>query len=432
NLRPRGFERARPHSNEAMMRTAVFAVARNEADILPVFLRHILALFDYAILVDHRSIDGSGEMLRAACAGRPGWRCWRAAYEGHHQHQAAAIGLDRLFQDTDADIVCFLDADEFIDVADRTELERLLGTLGDPTQVGQLFWRNCVRANMRQDRLAIGDLILVCPERSMYPKIVVSRAFWHARNGAVRPTAGYHSIEWQQDASVTYQPLGDLLHVPFRSRRQMERKLVLGRLADLARANRAENENVHWRDMLARVAAGAIDEQDLVGWVTGYGEPGFAGRRVDSAGLTALGFSLRPLDVAAVAALHLPPGRELDPLRAMAAVLCEWRLEDGGAGLCLDGDILHLPPPDPPPFDRPAPASTTGEAARHATANEPDADNAPLRHAVAPSEQEAALSTPQKMPASTSFRATTPMRLAAASMRRIRRMLPRRNQGGAR
>ncbi len=423
------------------MRTAVFVVARNEADILPVFLRHILALFDYGILVDHRSIDGSGEMLRAACAGRPGWRCWRAAYQGHHQQQAAAIGLDRLFQETDADIVCLLDADEFIDVADRTELERLFGTLAHPTQVGQLFWRNCVPANMRQDRLDIGDLIRVCPERSMYPKIVVPRAFWNARIGAVRPTAGYHSIEWQQDASVTYQPIGDLLHIPFRSRSQMERKLVLGRLANLARADRAENEHVHWRDMLERVAAGAIDEPDLIGWVTGYGEPGFAGRRVDRPGLTALGFSLRPLDVAAIATLDLPPGRELDPLRAMAAVLCEWRIEDGAAGLCLDGDILHLPP-----SDATASASTTGEAGvRHDTANEPEAEIAALRHAITLAEQEAAqarrqhlaaemathaaLSAVQTMQASTSFRVTAPMRFAAASIRRIGRILPRRNAG---
>ncbi len=433
------------------MRTAVFATVRNEADILPAFLRHILALFDYGILVDHRSIDGSAEMLRAACAGRPGWRCWRATYEGHHQQQAAAIGLNRLFQETDADIVCLLDADEFIDVADRTELERLFGRLGDPAQVGQLFWRNCIPANLGQDRFDIGDLIQVCPERSIYPKIVVPRALWHTRNGAARPTAGYHSIAWDQGAYLTYQPVGDLLHVPFRSRSQMERKLVLGRLADLARADRAENENVHWRDMLERVAAGAIDEPDLIGWITGYGEPGFAGRRVDRAGLTGLGFSLRPLNVAAVATLDLPSGRELDPLRAMAAVLCAWRLEDGGAGLCLDGDILHVRPPDTPPSDAPpsnpgaASASTTGEAgARQETANGPEAEIAALRHAIALAEQEAtqarrqhiaaemathaALSAVQTMRASTSFRVTAPMRFAAASIRRMGRILPRRTR----
>jgi hypothetical protein len=326
------------------MRTAIFAVVRNEADILHAFLRHVLALFDYGILVDHRSVDGSGTMLRAVCGACPGWRCWRAEYEGHHQQQAAALALDRLFQETDADIVCFLDADEFIDVADRTQLDRLLGQLGGPAQVGQWFWRNSIPAKPDHARLDIGDPIQVCPNRSIYPKVVVSRAFWRARNGAVRPTAGYHSIEHDQDGSVTYHPLGDLLHIPFRSRRQMERKLVLGRLADLARASRAQNENVHWRDMLERVAAGSIDEPDLIGWVAGYGEPGFAARRMDRASLAALGFSLRRLDIAALAALDLPESQDLEPLRAMASALCGWRIEDAEAGLCLDDDILHVPP----------------------------------------------------------------------------------------
>jgi hypothetical protein len=129
------------------MRLAVFSVLRNEADIVGAFLRHILSLFDYAVLVDHRSVGGSGDMLRMACHARPGWRCWRGEYEGHHHKHAVTLGMQRLFEDTDADFVCLLDADEFIDVPDRASLEQMLTALEAPELVGQLFWRNSCRRN---------------------------------------------------------------------------------------------------------------------------------------------------------------------------------------------------------------------------------------------------------------------------------------------
>ena len=413
------------------MRLAVFSVVRNEADILGAFLRHVLSLFDYAILVDHRSLDGSGDMLRAACNERPGWRCWRAEYEGHHQKQAAAIGLRQLFQHTDADFVCLLDADEFIDVPDRTRFEHLFDTLENPEQVGQFFWRNCLPTDLGRDRLAIGDLIRISPVRSMFSKIVIPRGLWNACGAALGPTMGYHAIEPLPDRIPTYRPLGDLLHVPLRSRAQMERKVVLNWLAELARANRPNGENVHWRQVIERMSDGGIGDADLIGCAADYGHPDRPIQPMDQAALDRAGFAIRPLDVAAVPPLVLVAGAPVDPLRAMASALRQWRIEDPDTELRLDRNVLRLSSDDagrPPGVD---PVSQEAPELRrlHSALSACEAEIAELNRALAAAAQDAEQAQAGRSDAeaeirvlrsSTSFRITAPMRIAMASIRRIR------------
>jgi hypothetical protein len=47
------------------MKTALVSVVRNEADIIEVFVRHHAKLFDKLFIIDHRSTDGTSDILRA-------------------------------------------------------------------------------------------------------------------------------------------------------------------------------------------------------------------------------------------------------------------------------------------------------------------------------------------------------------------------------
>jgi hypothetical protein len=48
------------------VKLAVAALIRNESDIIGVFLQHLDALFDCAILMDHGSIDCTDRAIAAA------------------------------------------------------------------------------------------------------------------------------------------------------------------------------------------------------------------------------------------------------------------------------------------------------------------------------------------------------------------------------
>lgn len=278
----------------APLRIGVVTQFRNEADILPAFLSHLAAFADDAVLMDHGSVDASPALVQAACRGRPGWETWRIAVSGHHQAAFTGFAARRLLR-AGVDRVLFLDADEFLDLPDRAALHGALAGMDRPGDVGIWQWRDCV-----PDRLgsvmAHGDMLWGAPSPSRYGKAVLSQALFHASAGRAGPAPGGHTI---RDAGVPTRdvPLGDLLHLPLRSAEQMRRKVVLGSLAELARADRDPTDSSHWIEALARVAAGGVGGDDVRGMAARYGEPGAAWDRLDAAGLAARGFTRRTLDV---------------------------------------------------------------------------------------------------------------------------------------
>jgi hypothetical protein len=145
-----------------------------------------------------------------------------------------------------------------------------------------------------------------------------------------------------------YRPIGELLHIPLRSGEQMARKITLSWLAALARAQRSAAENAHWRQMIERLAAGALDDEDVIGCAADYGDPDRPARRMNWEELARSGFARRALDVASAPGLPDLAGEAADPLRLLASALREWNLEDPqDRGLYLEGDALRLHPSEP-------------------------------------------------------------------------------------
>ena len=303
------------------MRVGVVSLVRNEADVLPAFLSHLAALVDDAVLMDHGSIDGSAALMEAACVGRPGWAAWRVAVPGYHQVLFCGFAARHLFR-AGVDQVLFLDADEFIDLPDRTALEAALARMDQPGDIGVWAWRDCVPDRLG-GVLGFGDALWQAPVESRYPKVVLSRALFAASGGRAGPAVGAHFV---RDAGVATRdvPLGTVLHLPLRSAEQMRRKIVLGSLAELARSDRGATDARHWAEGLARVAAGPVDDDDVRGMAARYGEPGAAWERIGPDGLAARGFTLRTLAVAHAAVPANVPSAPVGAWQVVADALRGW------------------------------------------------------------------------------------------------------------
>jgi hypothetical protein len=104
---------------------ACIAMIRNEVDILPAFLGHVAHLFDFALLVDHHSEDGSSDLLDRASADWPGLHVWRLTAPGYWQSAVMTALAQEAFR-RGADWVVPLDADEFLRLANRPALETIL------------------------------------------------------------------------------------------------------------------------------------------------------------------------------------------------------------------------------------------------------------------------------------------------------------------
>jgi hypothetical protein len=251
----------------------VIAMVRNEADILPGLLAHASTLFDQALVIDHRSTDGSREILEAARAEWPGLQIFDYGVQGYFQGALSTAFARKALKDG-ADWVFFLDADEFIDVPDRAAL---LGALPrDGTPACLLLWRNlCPTAFGTYHDFDLQQEFLFGPNPSRYGKVVLSRRILqHAPDFEL--ALGNHTVLSAPGAlGLVAPPIGELLHIPIRSHDRLEMKLETGVAAYRAKtkATKQPIEGFHWFELLEKMRGGTLDDDLLRAVALDYGEP---------------------------------------------------------------------------------------------------------------------------------------------------------------
>jgi glycosyl transferase family 2 len=327
------------------LKLAVASLIRNEIDIIGPYLQHLDALFDYAVLMDHHSIDGTDRVMAQACARRPGWELWHVEPVGFHQFAFCEFAMHHLFRHTDTDIVVLLDADEFLAVPDRAALEANLARLTDPDRIGRLHWRNLVPERFDTRAILPREPIWRAPNLTAVDKMVIPRRF-HLRHGReVHIAPGNHYLHYDSETHVPSHAVGEILHLPIRSHEQIKGKVLAAVFAVLQLVTRAPGQSWHRFDLLWRIADGALRDEDLIGIAAHYSEAGVQGTKPMSySELAAGGYTLTALDVAF--GRPLPPVTEplsIDPVRLVATILRQFQPEDIRTNtLLLDGDRLRF------------------------------------------------------------------------------------------
>ena len=114
---------------------------RNENDVILPFLRQCAALFDKLLVADVQSTDGTATVMRRFADPRLEIQVYEV--DRQEKYQSALMNcLSREAFAQGADWVFFLDADEFIDVQNRAELERYLQEVGSDVLMAP--WINLV------------------------------------------------------------------------------------------------------------------------------------------------------------------------------------------------------------------------------------------------------------------------------------------------
>lgn len=334
------------------MKIAVVSQLRNEIDIVGSFLQHLDALFDYAVLMNHGSIDGTDRLMEFACARRPGWAFWHLDPIGHHQTTFSVFALSHLMAQTDTDIVLFLDADEFIDVPNRAVLEAGLARLVDPDRVGNLRWRNAIPSRLEERFILPGEPFWRAPQPSYLGKAVITRSYYQRHVHEARLIIGNHGLNYSDDNIVPSDDVGEILHMPIRSHTQIKGKVLAGVFALMANGRRQAIEGWHWFDLLWRIGEGTLRDEDLLGVAVGYGEPDKKDSQpVSWAGLQYSGFVPAALNVAF--GRPLPPVTDpltIDPVRLTATILRRFQVEDAqDSKLVLEGNHLRFVPKESNP-----------------------------------------------------------------------------------
>jgi hypothetical protein len=263
----------------------LISMIRNEVDILASFLAHVDALFDCGFLVDHLSCDGSEVLLREFVAARPGWQLRRLETPRYLQAELSCELLAKGFEGG-ADAVLFLDADEFVHRLDRAALERAVAGLGERRQLGHLRWRNCIPGEYREPFELAQPAWLCAP--SEHKKIVLPRWLHERHPGRVLVNQGNHTALLPESCDEV--SVGELLHFPIRSQRQLAHKTLTTWLSQASREDGVIAP--HIRALFDTLSTGDLSAERMNAIAIEYGAPFVIDARLDAAELRARGHRL--------------------------------------------------------------------------------------------------------------------------------------------
>ena len=239
-------------------RIVVVSMVRNEEDIIESFVRWHCAIADAMLVLDHRSTDRTKEIL---CALRDeGLPLILAEAEdmAYRQWEYTTELVVRAFREFSADVVCPLDADEFLlaDTEDVFQSRRILQNL----ELGvyyHLAWIDHFLTRPEEDQ----DMFLLAREHvrerspRMDSKVLLTRRdgdipLW--LEGRMSVAQGNHFVAIRENGRSVSCPMREaarlyLAHFPERSIEQILSKNIVGWLTNVAKFSGGTVMAIHWR-----------------------------------------------------------------------------------------------------------------------------------------------------------------------------------------
>jgi hypothetical protein len=222
------------------------SVVRNEADIVEAFVRHNLTILDGLVVVDHLSADATLDILKSLSVEGLPLAVKRIDVPGFLQAEITTSAAREAFGRAGADAVIALDADEFLKVPSRAELERAIARI-PPRCCGHVAWPTYVPP---LDRVQPDIVTLIRSARRLAAepdnptdlghKVLLTRDF--ATDHRVNLTMGNHDVvlgsNVRTSSRMRHVTLPErtvaVCHLPVRSESQFIVKVAIKRLARVA------------------------------------------------------------------------------------------------------------------------------------------------------------------------------------------------------
>jgi hypothetical protein len=258
------------------MKIVSVSIIRNESDILETFVRYHLQIVDHMIIVNHRSMDSSAEILKNLARESAKLELVEETALEQPQGRVLTTMMKRAARDYAADWIVPLDADEFIIAPGGSKVREVLSGLpGD--RVVHMPWRTYVP--LPTDNWAEANVLSRVrhrrgAENPQFYKVCIPALYARERHAEL--LFGSHRLMKQTFFSKKEYPYAQsdrlaLAHFPVRSGEQIITKAITGWLSCLARPHRAPKENMHLKQLYDRFQAGfAVDNDELAAIALGY------------------------------------------------------------------------------------------------------------------------------------------------------------------
>lgn len=244
------------------MRLVGVTMVGNESDLIESFVRYHAQVLDHLLVVDHRSTDGSAEILDALAAEGLPLTVTRDAGLGHAQGDGLTKQMKAAARRYRADWVVALDADEFLTSREPGGVRAALAREAPAGRYLRVPWRSYVPTPT--DEAGEPDVLRriehrCASEPKQWFKVLAPKELAGARRSLLGP--GSHDLYRGRAKRSRRYPCETsaslaLAHFPLRSVEQMERKVLRGWLGTLALPPEQRPRNPHWGALFGALARG--------------------------------------------------------------------------------------------------------------------------------------------------------------------------------
>jgi hypothetical protein len=249
-------------------------MARNNGDIIQAFMEHLLALFDHAVILDHRSTDGTKAYLEALAEALPEKvSLYHFVDEGFYQSELMTWTVRNLEICRQAQWLFFLDTDEFLPFADRQAFDEALSGFSREAVI-RMPWKNL--APVTYDNSNLHDRAYFAGRKaSDFCKVAFQPALVDIDDTIV--LQGNHALQLagsgkKRKGKRTFP----MLHIPITSREQYALKVLLIHLADISKgADSEESFRKHRYKRIEPVETNGLSDALLNSSALNYGEKQF-------------------------------------------------------------------------------------------------------------------------------------------------------------
>lgn len=227
-------------------------MVKNEQDIIEPFLRHHAPLMDLIFVLENNSSDHTHAIIAQLAAELDNIVMVDTPRAIHGQSIFVSQALRYVQSACFADRIFFLDADEFLAVPTRQELEAQTAWRGAVPMTGRMAWRTFVVDPTSDETLQPDPILRMRYRRKTEVlRASTSKVMLNLR-GATDPSIicehGLHKLRSGIDVRLRERMLPDLklMHLPVRSFQQLRSKATAAWISNLARGEAiAAKQGVH-------------------------------------------------------------------------------------------------------------------------------------------------------------------------------------------
>lgn len=192
-------------------------MVRNEADIIHGFLAQCAELFNKTYLIDAQSTDGTNEIVKSFAYDHwPTVEYYERFTRKRYKKQMMGRYARRAFEEG-ADWFFCLDADEFLDLSGREELEERLNAC--KFNVIKMLWMNLIPSKYGTfEEFDLSQRFTYRVDGPQTSKVAISADYARAYPDFAFDEGGHNVVRSTgQNAEQEYAEFGRLFHLPVRS-----------------------------------------------------------------------------------------------------------------------------------------------------------------------------------------------------------------------